>query len=193
MNPIIEQKKSLRADILKKRNSASKEQKNVKDSLIYNFLINSYFFNSCNTALLYYSVNDEVDTLRIIEYCLSINKKIALPVCKRDGLLDFYFIESLTDLTEGKFKIPAPDISFCKPVTDYSDSVCIVPALCFDKTGSRLGYGGGYYDRFLKSHNVFSIGLCYDSFLYDTIPSENHDIKVDSIVTESGFYCLKKE
>ncbi len=193
MNSIIEQKKSLRSDILKKRNSASKELKNVKDSLIYNYLITSSVFNSYNTVLLYYSVNDEVDTLRIIEYCLSINKKIALPVCKKDGLLDFYFIESLNDLTEGKYKIPAPDITFCKTVTDYSDSVCIVPALCFDKTGSRLGYGGGYYDRFLKCHNVFSIGLCYDSFLYDTIPSENHDIKVDSIVTESGFYCLKKE
>ncbi len=70
-----------------------------------------------------------------------------------------------------------------------TDVLCIVPGLCFDKNGSRIGYGGGYYDRFLKDLCGVVMGLCYDECFLESIPRDEHDISVDLILTETG---LKK-
>ena len=193
MNIISEKKNKLRREILNKRSSVPDEQRKLAEKQIFNNLLSYSKFSDSKTVLVYYSVNNEIDTVQIIEFCLNNKKRVALPVCKDNRVIDFYYIESFSDLIAGKFNIPAPDVNKCKQVTDYSNAVCIVPALCFDKTGARLGYGGGYYDRFLNGKTAETIGLCFDCFLLDSIPSEEHDIRIKTVITESGIYHLKKD
>ncbi|MBR4766909.1 MAG: 5-formyltetrahydrofolate cyclo-ligase [Clostridia bacterium] len=190
---VFEEKNYLRKEIIAKRGSIPADIKEQLENWIYGNLISYSGFINSKTVLIYYSVNAEIDTKRIIEFCFLNNIKVALPVCKSNRLIEFYYINSFSDLTEGKYNIPAPDISRCKPVTDFSDSICIVPGLCFDRSGARLGYGGGYYDGFLNNHTVKSAGLCFDSFVFDSVPVESHDVRVDAVVTETGIIQREKD
>lgn len=183
---IYEKKKKLRSEILTKRKSISSTLKKQLDNRIFDRLIAYPPFISSNTVLVYYSVNDEINTEKIIDYCFRNGKKVALPVCVRNRVMVFYNIKSFFDLKEGKYNIPAPDTNICSPVEDFSDSICIVPGLCFGKKGERLGYGGGYYDSFLNENKLLSIGLCYDRFVFDSIPCEKHDIRLNTIITETS-------
>ena len=96
---------------------------------------------------------------------------------------DLYY-DSLNDLREGMYGIREPDEALpCSEITE--NTVCIVPGLAFTPDGGRLGYGGGYYDRFLSDYSGTSIGLCYSELLFDSLPSEEYDIAVDIIITDS--------
>ncbi|MBO5495696.1 MAG: 5-formyltetrahydrofolate cyclo-ligase, partial [Eubacterium sp.] len=72
----------------------------------------------------------------------------------------------------------------CERVTDFEGSLCVVPAVCYDNKGFRLGYGRGYYDRFLKNYISKSVGLCYNELLVDDLPVEEYDIPVGSVITD---------
>ncbi len=98
--------------------------------------------------------------------------------------MDFYLINSLDDLKEGTFGVREPDTSKCKKLTDYSNSLIIVPGICFDESGCRIGYGKGYYDIFLKKYPFISVGLCYNSFVLEELPANEHDENVNIIVTD---------
>ncbi|MBQ8410261.1 MAG: 5-formyltetrahydrofolate cyclo-ligase, partial [Ruminiclostridium sp.] len=76
-------------------------------------------------------------------------------------------------------------------ITDFKETVCITPALSFDNDGYRLGYGGGFYDRFFEKFDGISVGICYDSFI-GSVPKEEYDRSVDILVTESGIRYMRK-
>ena len=105
--------------------------------------------------------------------------------------MEFYFIKSSADLIKGKYGLLEPDTAKCKTATPTDKSLCVVPALSFDAKGFRLGRGGGYYDRFLKSFKGKSAGFCYNSFLRLTLPKEYYDMPVDIIVTENFLREIK--
>lgn len=130
----------------------------------------------------YYSVGREVSTRAIIERCFEMGKKIALPVVIGGG--DMYFAElprSGAALENGGLDIPQPTAD-AEPDQPRTGDVIIVPALCFDSEGYRLGQGGGYYDRFLYSCDAFSIGLGREALLRKELPREAHDLAVDLVV-----------
>lgn len=129
--------------------------------------------NSAGNVFCYASTEIEVDTRRIIEYCLSNNIPVALPV-SGESELSFYYIDNINELKKGRYNIDEPPIS--RPAYDGEKTLCIVPALCADKNGYRLGYGKGYYDRFLKSFKGKSVIICYKDFLCE-IPKESHDMQ----------------
>ena len=97
--------------------------------------------------------------------------------------MTFYYITSLDDLSEGMYGIMEPDERYTADVYNIN-SICIVPGLAFDLKGYRLGYGKGYYDRFLKDFNGVSVSPCYDSMLEDEIPTDKYDIQINIIVTD---------
>lgn len=165
-----------------RRNVTDKEQKDFK---ICNNFLNSMLYNNSNQILCYSSVNGEISTGIIIEKSLEDRKKVALPVCEDlNGNMSFYYIESLDDIKTGAFGIKEPNISKCTKVTNFNKAICIVPAFTFDNEGYRLGYGKGYYDRFLEKITLNSVGLCYNDFLSSTLPIDKYDQKVDYIFTE---------
>ena len=165
--------------------------KNEKDINIMSNLINLSEFKNADTIICYSSYKDEIDTNAIINYCFENNKKVALPYCTdNQGNMDFYYINSLDDLIVGTFDIKEPNIDICKKVVDFDNALCIVPGLCFDKNGNRLGYGKGYYDRFLEKFTFKTVGLCYNTFVLDSVPIDVHDKPVDYVITENNVIII---
>jgi 5-formyltetrahydrofolate cyclo-ligase len=156
------------------------------DSAIAKQLFDFTYYKNAKTILCYASLDDEISTDDIIVNSLNEGKTVALPYCiDNNGHMEFYIISSFDDLTIGSFNVREPDIKKCKKLTDYSDSIIIVPAMCFDKKGFRLGYGKGYYDRFLQNYPFISIGLCYNTFIKEKIPTDKYDKSVNYIITQS--------
>lgn len=176
-------KKELRKKYLYIRKNIS--NKSLLDKIIYEKIIYDEFIKKSDVILIYVSKSDEVDTLNLIKYFLSIKKLVAVPKVK-DASMEFYYINSLKDLKLGTYNILEP-ITDTK-VTNFSNAVCLTPGICFSKDLYRLGYGGGYYDRFFQKHSVYSIGLCYSSCLLDNLPIEKHDQKLQKIVTDDNCY-----
>lgn len=170
----------------KRKNLADKE---LKDQQICERFLNGELYKKAQTLLCYAALKDEINTDIIIEKALNDCKRVALPRCiDKSGNMDFYYIKSLSDLSDGAYGIREPDPDSCEKVKNFSNCICLVPALAFDESGYRLGYGKGYYDRFMKKFIIISVGLCYNEFLRDTLPVEMHDEAVYYIVTESEFF-----
>lgn len=179
----------MKNELRKKFKSVRKciENKEESDKLISELLFNSDVFKNAELILCYVSFNNEVDTIGVIAYCLKHNKQVAVPYCVDiDGHMDFYYIHTLNDLIAGSFGIREPDINRCQPVDSFDNALLIVPALSFDKKGYRLGYGKGYYDRFLEKHNLKSVGLCYNQSVSNQLPVDKYDKAVDFVITESS-------
>lgn len=155
--------------------------KNKKDNCIFSKIIMNKNVSIATTILLYYSKEEEVDTIPLIEYFLSQNKKVALPKTIDDTII-FYYIKSVKDVKLGKYNIFEPIRN--KQVIDFSNSICFVPGICFDSSNYRVGYGGGYYDRFLEKYEGYTIGLTYLDCIVEKIEIDAYDKKVDEIITE---------
>ena len=181
-------KNKLRALALSKRQDIKNAD---KDAAITKRLISLYEYKKAETVLCYVSRDDEISTEKIIEYSLKNNKRVGVPFCtETKGVMTFYSINSLNDLQNGRFGIKEPIVTSCKQIDSYDNTVVIVPALCVSRNGFRLGYGGGYYDRFLADKSVTSIGLCYNDLIIDNIDINDYDIPLDIIITENELiYC----
>ena len=103
--------------------------------------------------------------------------------------MEYYRADSEEDLIEDKFNIKAP-IESAEVYTPQPSDICIVPAMTYDRKGFRLGYGKGFYDRFLPKFMGVKIGFCYSSFMRNQLPRGRYDISVDSIITEKGVILL---
>ncbi|MBQ7740672.1 MAG: 5-formyltetrahydrofolate cyclo-ligase [Eubacterium sp.] len=180
-------KKILRKEALKSRKNV--RNKPGKDKDIFRNFTKTDFYKNSDIILCYVSLDDEIDTKEIINKALSDNKRVAVPLCiDQNGNMDFRFINSLNELKSGYKGIPEPDKEKSESVRDFSNAIAVVPGLCFTKEGKRLGYGGGYYDRFLKNNSLISIGLCYNSFMLNDIPTDEYDISVKCVISESCIY-----
>ena len=154
------------------------------DERIYNNLVALPQIQSSRTFLVYASSDIEVDTRRFINKMLDEGRTVAVPKCE-GKLMKFLRISSLDELMKSRFGVDEPVSG--EEITEYSDSVCIVPALRFDSDGYRLGWGGGFYDRFLKDYTGYSVGICYYQCCGE-VPKDTYDQKTDIVITENGIY-----
>lgn len=182
-------KESLRKSILSKRRNI--ENKGEKDELIRENLICNDLYLNAKQVLFYAPLNDEINIDDCINDALMLKKRVALPTCTdNNGNMKFYNISSLDDLKLGHFGVREPDTDKCEEVTDFNNSICVVPALAFSKKGFRLGYGKGYYDRFLKNYISISIGLCYNELVLNELPTDEFDIPVNYVITENSIITV---
>lgn len=159
-----------------------------KSEIICSSFLESDIYKSCTSLLLYSPIGSEVDTSLILNKALLDGKRVAYPLClDKCGSMEFYYIQSEADLHEGTFGIKEPCADCDKAVHD-SLTVCLVPGLSFDLFGARLGYGKGYYDRFLNSFCGISVGLSYDECIFDSLPFGEHDKKVNYLITDKSIY-----
>lgn len=143
-------------------------------------------YKKADTVLAYCSLPDEINMDVIIQSAFDDGKKVAVPLClDSNGTMEFYYISSFDDLHIGSFGVREPSAKKSARVQDFSQAVIILPGLCFDKNNYRLGYGKGYYDRFLEKHPLISVGLCYNSLVVDKLPTDIYDKKADFVITES--------
>lgn len=136
----------------------------------------------CSRVALYAAVGSEVDTEPLFSALRDRQTEVYLPRC-RGNMLEFAVTATLESLLRGNYGIPEPD----GPATDIAtfDAV-IVPGLGFDRSGARLGYGKGYYDRALQGYRGLVIGLAFSVQVVDALPTTTHDRLVDRVITEVG-------
>ena len=188
LQSFTESKKLLRNQMKNIRKSMDISFKESCDNEIFLKLVSSEQFRNHDKILCYVSTDIEVDTRRFINYALECGKTVAVPKCGRNGEMTFFEIDSLDNLERSAFGIDEPSEKLHRKFSsDETDScLCIVPALAFDSDGMRLGYGGGYYDRFLSRFSPETVGICYSSCIVEKIPSQQHDIRIKNIITETG-------
>lgn len=135
------------------------------------------------TFFLFYGVGKEPDTRNLIRHLLEQGKRVALPVCLPGRQMEAREIDSPEDLLPGKFGIPAPGPD-CPVIPQGEIDVALVPNLLCDRSGYRLGYGGGYYDRWLSDYSGLTVCICPPERLVEMLPREEFDIPVDLVISE---------
>lgn len=178
-------KKIIRKEITKLRNGLKLEDKKILDKKIFNFLIRSDFYKKSKRIFIYVSYKNEVDTKEIIDYSLKNDKMIYVPkINVEDKTMKAVRIHSLNELSVNKYGILEPNI-VDKDCIDLD--LIVLPGIAFDKVGNRIGYGGGYYDKYLAAleYKVDKVALAYGFQVIDNIEVEEHDIKVDYVITNN--------
>ena len=176
-------KNTLRKEFINRRDSIPEINRSEYSKTIAGKIIGSDYFKNADSVLCFVSIGSEVYTSDIIGKALECGKTVGVPFIE-GRQMQFRQIGSIDELVAGKYGIPtAPDNS--QVIDDFENCLCIVPCLSADKGCYRLGYGGGYYDRFLAEYkNIYSIAVCFDELLSESLPREEFDIRVSSVITE---------
>jgi len=174
------EKSSLRKVLLDRRDTTSYDFIKLASQKIQNRLKQIEIFRSAKKIACYYPIGSEVLTQDIMQEILGDGKEISLPKVVADSL-SFRKIGGLKDLEKGEFGIMEPKDN-CLEEKDMD--VVLVPTVGITKNGIRLGYGHGYYDRFLSESNAKTISLTYSKQIVKSIPFSEKDVKIDWIVTE---------
>ncbi len=183
-------KKILREQILEIRKSLSIEQVESYSDMIMNSLIESSYYKNAINIMCYVSFDNEVNTHNFINKAIKDGKKISVPyIDSKNKIMLPCYIDNFNQLVPGYFGILSPDPNNIKLADEKSIDLVIVPGAMFDKNGYRIGYGGGYYDKFLPllSEDAVTIGLAFSFQVIDKVPTEKYDIPVDFIITEKDF------
>lgn len=176
---------TIRKDALKKRDAIPPPVKKVKALAIKDRLFALEEFKRAGSVLFYASFRSEVDTSVIIEEALLMGKRVVLPKVDNDtNSLTKHSIEGMHETSAGYMGIPEPVTDPCCKVEEIE--FIIVPGVAFDEKGGRIGYGGGYYDKLLpRVKGLRTIAaLAYEEQIYDELPSEEHDVGMDIIITD---------
>lgn len=179
-------KLSLRRELKAKISDLDNNYINESNVGILNTLLSLPEFISAGRVFTYLSIDREVDTRALIDRCAILGKQVALPADMKGGIMRFALLNCpIAKLPKGFYDIPVPS-SDAPRVEPQCGDIMIVPALCCNSLGHRLGHGGGYYDRYLGAHRVFSVCLCREKLLFEDLPLEAHDVAVDCVITEKG-------
>ena len=187
MDTVATEKRRLREERLAARETLSEQERCVLDNCITQKLLATPEYAEAATVLTYVSVLSEVSTRMFIECALRDGKTVAVPRCLPGHCLEFVVITSLDQLVAASFNLLEPSKDLSALTEDQmNDSICIVPALLVDTKGYRLGYGAGFYDRFLSTYPGKKICLAYQQSLSrTTLPHTAFDVAVDVVITES--------
>lgn len=186
-------KNQLRKKYKAVRREMSIQQRQQLSDRIFQTLINSQMFKNAHTIYAYASINDEVSTDKIINYALELGKKVAVPYCiPNTSNMEFYFIDSMQQLSKGTFGVPEPTPNPDNRAEDKS-ALILVPALAFDRNGYRMGYGKGYYDRYLAYFTGVKVGLCFSACVSHCILHGCFDSCVNYIITDNFTKFIAKK
>lgn len=173
-------KKSLRQEMKARRNALTEEERNYAAAICLSKLKELPEFVNSDWVYAYIACRNELETADIINYSLSHGKHVAVPKVHGE-IMYFYEISSLSDCIPGAFGILEPSGESKDRVA--APGVMLVPGLAFDQSGNRLGYGGGFYDKYLNSHDgITTVALGYDFQIVEKVPTEQHDKKMDYLI-----------
>ena len=184
MTGINEEKKALRARYKDIR--AGLDTKELSRKICDNVL-SLKLLSDAKTVLLYSAKGSEADITSLLPVFIQQGKTVCFPRCIDSESMVFHKVTALSDLNAGYFGVREPDttLAIIEKKDMGKDTLCFVPALSYDKRGYRLGYGKGYYDRFLEGFSGICVGITFDRCLAEKLPADAHDKKTDYIITES--------
>lgn len=192
---IKEEKMQLRELFREKRAALSADKKKEMDEALCRRLQSLVSVRYADEILSFSPLAGEIDINSFNIYVIENGKALYLPRCIAGSPeMNFHRVGALAELAKGSFSINEPSAD--APIWQNDPekrAICIIPAMSYDKKGFRLGYGKGYYDRYLSTKKVLKVGLCYTSFLSQTIPRGRYDLSVDIIVTEKGIITVDKK
>ena len=183
-------KKNIRKILQDKRDNLQIPFRKEISKIIAGKFFNTDYYIDANNILIYYPFRSEVDTTIVIKKALKDNKNIILPRVSGQRLELFYVNDPKKQLKKGAYGIMEPNAALCRKAEITGIDLAVVPGIGFDKNLNRLGYGGGFYDKLLPHipKGVKKIALCFDIQVIDMIPVSKNDIKVDLLITDTGFY-----
>ena len=177
-------KKELRARLKALREAIT--EKEEKSLCITDKLLGMPEVKNAHTLLVFYPKEGEINLLPIAEYGWREGKRVGFPLCEdKNGRMSFRLVGSVSELHQGSFGTMEP--SKDAPEISPHSGVIFLPALAIDKKGYRIGYGKGYYDRYLAKHaheNLCAIGVIYKDLIFDELPRDKHDIPCRAVVSE---------
>ncbi len=185
-------KETLRKKLKEKRDNLPKEEVEKLSRLVVERIKGLPQYRKAKTVMLYHPVGNEVDLTPLMEEIWRDPKKVLLlPKITADGEMVAVEVPGRELLRKGKFNIVEPIGG--KIVKPEKIDFVAVPGVAFDKRGCRLGFGKGYYDRFLPRVKGFKAGVAYDFQVVDTVPCEGHDVPLDAVITPATIHYRKKE
>lgn len=187
------QKDKIRTQYINRRKEITAESKTARDAKICSLFMSLITYRYAETILMYVPSKREIDVMPLAYKALASGKKIAFPLCNtEERTMDFRFVTDPENqlTTVNPMSIPEPDLSCPVFKKGTQNAVCLVPAIVYDKKGYRLGYGKGYYDRYLADFNGVKVGFVYSDFIVDSVPRGRYDLAVDVLVTDRGVKAL---
>ena len=173
-------KQALRKEIREKKRVMTEEQIVTASERLGQLFLASDAYKQAKTIYGYLPYNQEVRTVPMLQQALLEGKKVAVPKCYGDEMR-FIYLDDLSKVEKGYCGIPEPIAD--EPIADDKTALVLMPGLAFDPQGHRMGYGGGFYDKFLEQEpNHPTIALCYDFQMFDHLETEAHDIPVDTVL-----------
>ena len=174
------EKAALRKHLLEKRDSTSFDLMEIHSDKIFSKITKTKVISEAKSVGCYYSIGSEVQTVKLISHLLNEKKSVSLPRIS-SNTMSFRTIDGLAKLEKGEFDIPEPKDN--APIQKKHD-VILVPCIGLDNEGNRIGYGQGFYDKYLEGDNAIKIALSYSKQIVKSIPATDEDIKMDWIITE---------
>lgn len=181
-------KEAIRKEIFKKREDLSDEYRKEAEEKIYQHVLSLPEYEKAKTIMIYYSTDDEFNTMPLIERAWQDGKKVGSPRVFPKRVIEAMELTPNTELVQSKFGISEPTEK--APIINPEDiDLIIMPCVTCNRQGERIGYGGGYYDRFLeRAENALLVLPYYAKLQMDNIPMEEHDKSIDIIIDEEGIY-----
>lgn len=181
------EKEKIRKEILEKLKLQKEEERLKKSRKIQKKLFNLSVFKQAKVIMFYISCGFEVNTLNMIKEAMKLGKAIAVPVLKKNNRkMTISLVSGInSELEIGPYGIKQPKAEYLKTVSPKRMDLIVVPAVAFDRGGSRLGRGKGYYDRFLeaKSANTHTVGLAFKCQMVKNLPQSPHDRPVEQVIS----------
>ncbi len=179
------EKKQLRKTIKEKRNTLDHDSCIFSDKAIFKTICAWDMYQKADTIFCFVGTEDEINTKPILEDIFKRGKRAGVPKCITKGIMEVYEIHSFSDLVPGKYGILEP-IDTCRKMDPKEIDLALIPCLSCNRKGLRLGYGGGYYDRYLGQITGTLAVLCRTALMCDDIPTESHDKTMDFVICEEG-------
>ena len=173
-------KKELRRTIRERKRAMTEEEIVSRSEKLGQLFAQSQAYKAAKTIYGYLPYNQEVRTVPMLEQALKDGKKVAVPKVYGDEM-KFLYLDDLSKVSKGYAGIPEPIAD--EPVADDETALVLMPGLAFDPAGHRIGYGGGFYDKFLAAEpNHPTLALCYEFQMLPELHTEEHDIPVDTVL-----------
>lgn len=191
---IKKQKDDIREEYKERRQTMTAEEKYRRDCALCAAAENLVSFRYAEYVLLYAASADEIDVSRIAEAALERGKKVLFPRCDRKShTMSYHIVNSLDELVldETGSAEPPEDAPVYDAQNETGGAVCFVPGLVYDRAGYRLGYGKGFYDRYLSAFSGCTIGVVYSDYILPEVPRGRFDVSVDILLTEKGVRVTK--
>jgi len=178
-------KKEIRSIMIEKLKKISIEERETKSKIISEKLILTNVWKKASIIATTMSMEHEVNSFYLIQAAWNEGKTIVVPKCiHKTKEMKFYKITSFSDLEKGYFGILEPLIDRCEKIVKDDIDLIIVPGVAYTKEGNRIGYGGGYFDRYLEDYQKDILSLAFQCQMTDKLPYEQHDIHIPLIITD---------